>query len=286
MSALVTRQAALLAALLAPPRGAHSQTATAALTAALSGRWQRGLAAYQANGHALAERSLLAAYPVVAALVGEDSFAALARDFWHHHPPVRGDLAHWGDALPAFVTSSPQLADVPYLADVARAEWALHRAAGAADALADPASFALLGTTDPEVLTLRLPPGTAVVVSDWPVASLVAAHRHGTPTLEAVATLVQARQGECAVVWRQDLRPRIGPCSQAAAALLQALLRGAPLLASLDAALAINDRFDLGPWLQAAATEGLALGAAPVERRARPSDPAPAGRPLHPIALQ
>jgi hypothetical protein len=108
---------------------------------------------------------------VVAALVGGDSFATMACELWHRHPPVRGDLACWGDALPEFVDLNPQLADVPYLADVARVEWALHRAAGVSDAAADPASFALLTQADPATFTLRLAPGTAVINSDWPVAS-------------------------------------------------------------------------------------------------------------------
>jgi hypothetical protein len=176
MNALAQQQQALLGTLLALPGSAQAADAVTALRALVHSPWARGLAAYQANGHELAERSLRAAYPVVAALVGGDSFATMACELWHRHPPVRGDLACWGDALPAFVDHNPQLADVPYLADVARVEWALHRAAGAPDAAADPASFALLTQADPATFTLRLAPGTAVITSDWPVASLVTAH--------------------------------------------------------------------------------------------------------------
>lgn len=260
MSSLAAQQQALLGALLAPPRSPQSQTATAHFAP-----WARGLAAYQANGHALAERCLRAAYPVVAALVGEESFASLARDFWHHHPPVRGDLAHWGDTLAGFVADSPQLADVPYLADVARVEWDFHCAADAPDGTADPASLALLSSADPAQLGLRLPPGTAVLCSEWPVASLVTAHLHGHPTMDTVAQQVQARQGECATVWRQGLRPRIAVCTHATAALLQTVIDGGSVLAGLQAALATDGGFDLGAWLQAAVQDGLVLGAGPLE---------------------
>jgi hypothetical protein len=215
MNALAQQQQALLGTLLALPGSAQAADAVTALRALVHSPWARGLAAYQANGHELAERSLRAAYPVVAALVGGDSFATMACELWHRHPPVRGDLACWGDALPAFVDHNPQLADVPYLADVARVEWALHRAAGAPDAGADPASFALLTQADPATFTLRLAPGTAVVTSDWPVASLVTAHLHEDPSLAVAAGRVQARAAECARVWRQGLRPRIAACTRA-----------------------------------------------------------------------
>ncbi|WP_326540770.1 HvfC/BufC family peptide modification chaperone, partial [Pseudorhodoferax sp.] len=100
MNVLAQQQQALLGTLLALPGSAQAVDALAALRNRVHSPWARGLAAYQANGHDLAERALRAAYPVVAALVGGDSFATMACELWHRHPPVRGDLACWGDALP------------------------------------------------------------------------------------------------------------------------------------------------------------------------------------------
>jgi hypothetical protein len=261
MTALVHQQQALLGTLLALPGSAQAADALTALRSQILAPWERGLNAYQANGHDLAERSLRAAYPVATALVGDDSFAILAREFWHRHPPVRGDLACWGEALPEFVARNPQLADVPYLADVARVEWALHRAAGAPNAGADPASFALLTQTDPDTLTLRLAPGTVMMNSEWPVASLVTAHLHQNPPLAVVAARVQAHDAENAVVWRQGLRPLVAACTPAEAALLVTLLNGRSLLDSLNQALAVDAGFDLGQWLPGAVAKGLVLGA-------------------------
>ena len=124
MSPLALQQQALLQALFGAPQDASKLIAPHA-----HGAWARGLKAYQGNGQALARRSLQAAYPVLARLLGEQSFEALACALWHARPPARGDLALWGEALPAFVAASAQLADEPYLADVARVEWALYRAA-------------------------------------------------------------------------------------------------------------------------------------------------------------
>jgi hypothetical protein len=278
---LADQQAALLQALFVRPGTAHA-AATASLLDLLDTRHPqtaRGLAAYRANGHALAERSLLAAYPVVAALIGGENFALLARDLWHQHPPLYGDLAQWGDALPGFVRSNQQLADVPYLGDVALAEWALHRAAGAADATPDLPSFARLAQEDPQGLSLTLAPGTRLIASRYPVASLVTAHLLGQPSLDEAAQRLRNGEGEHALVWRQGLRPRIAPIAPAAAALVQALLAGADLPQALDAAgtpADDNGAWDFSAWLHAAVTDGLVTG---VHRLPTPLDTSSNGAP-------
>ncbi|MBS3910676.1 MAG: putative DNA-binding domain-containing protein [Hydrogenophaga sp.] len=263
---LAVQQQALLQGLLARPGSAQAREAEEHLHGVLDTRHiqaARGLTAYQANGHAMAERALLSAYPVVAALIGADNFALLARDLWHQHPPQRGDLAQWGDALPGFLQHIAQLADVPYLSDVARTEWALHAATGAADAAPDPASFARLAQEAPEGLALTLAPGTAVVCSAYPVASLIGAHRDATPRLDEAARRLRDGQGEHALVWRQGHRVRLQGIDPSASALLRALLAGADLPQALDAVFAEADganAFDFSAWLNAAVTDALVTG--------------------------
>lgn len=265
-SSLAEQQQALLKALFVRSGTANAETAETQLLAQLDGlspQTLRGLAAYRANGHALAERSLLAAYPVIAALIGGDNFALLARDLWHQHPPQCGDLAQWGDALPGFLQANEQLADTPYLSDVARAEWALHGAAGAADTEPDLLSFARLGEEDPQGLTLTLAPGATVITSPYPVASLITAHLFEEPSLDDVAQRMRDGQGEHALVWRQGLRPRVAGIDTAAAQMIQALLLGADLPQALGAACATtdpSDAFDFSAWLTAAVTDGLVIG--------------------------
>ena len=268
-SPLAQQQQALLHALFVRPGTAHADAAEMQLLNLLDARSSqttRGLAAYQANGHALAQRSLLAAYPVIAALIGVDNFALLARDLWHHHPPQCGDLAQWGDALPGFLQTNQQLTDAPYLSDVARAEWALHRAAGAPDAEPDLPSFARLGQEDPQGLALTLAPGTAVITSPYPVASLITAHLFEEPSLVEAAQRLRDGQGEHALVWRQGVRPRVAGMETAGALLVKALLAGADLPQALDAACAnadpgaASDVFDFSAWLTAAVTDGLVIG--------------------------
>ncbi|WP_341909045.1 DNA-binding domain-containing protein [Polaromonas sp. YR568] len=221
---------------------------------------RRGLLAYQTNGLALAERALGAAYPVLAQLLGDDNFAALARHFWLSAPPVRGDLAQWGGELPAFVEAAPQLAEEAFLGDVARVEWALHRAASAADVVPEPSSFAWLASMDPSDISLQLAAGVWLLDSPYPVASLVNAHRETAPGLATAAERLQAGVSEQALVWRQGFKPRVAVVTAAEAALLQALQQGASLDAALGLALAQATEFDFSDWLGRAVPLGLVTG--------------------------
>jgi hypothetical protein len=264
---LLEQQQALLQNLFAAPRshvGAQSRHSLGAMLDTQGGQSDRGLMAYTANGHALAERTLHTAYPVIAALLGGDNLAALARDLWHRHPPTRGDLAHWGDALPDLLANNEQLADTPYLADVARTEWALHRAASAVDATPDLPSFARLASEEPEGLALTLAPGTAVIGSRHPVATLVLAHLQPQPSLAEAASRLNDGVPETALVWRQGLRPRVAECPPPAARLIQSLLAGCDLPQALDAAAlaqsADEAAFDFSSWLNDAVAQGLVIG--------------------------
>jgi hypothetical protein len=264
MHPLGAQQQALLQALLARPGNAQAHTAAAQPPDFLNTRHSqatRGWAAYQANGHAMAERALRSAYPVVNALMGADNFALLARDLWHQHPPTRGDLAQWGDALPGFLQGNAALTDAPYLGDVARTEWALHTAAGAANIAPDPASFARLAEEDAHGLSLTLAPGTWVLSSRYPVVSLVQAHAHTPPRLDGAAQRLRQGVGEHALVWRSGLQPCLQAIDPPVAALLQALLAGADVPQALDAAqTSTPEVWDLAAWLPAAVGEALVLG--------------------------
>ena len=253
MRALASQQQALLGALFAWPAG----DATAELAAYARVPWARGLIAYQTNGHAVAERALAGAYPVMQQLMGEQSFGSLARALWHAHPPQHGDVGQWGGELPAFVGASEQLREEPYLSDVAQAEWAMHCCASAADRWSAPTTFALLTECEPSDVCLELAPGCSVVRSRWPVASIVNAHLDATPTLQEAGAKLRAGVGEDAVVWRAGLRPGVRQALPGEADLLMALLQQASLDVALDAA----PQLDFNAWLPMAVHSGLLLGA-------------------------
>ena len=231
----------------------------------------RGLQAYQANGLALAERALTAAYPVVAQMIGEQSFAPLARHFWRQQPPQCGDMAQWGGGLADFLDAAPQLAGEPFLGDVARVEWAMHCASTAQDAQPDLASFSLLGTGEPEQTTLRLSHGVKLFASAYPVVSLVNAHLLSHPSLAEAAALLQSGTAEHALVWRQGFKPRVRISNAAEHALVSVLQNGLSLdkalTAAFDAAPENESRkssgssFVFNDWLAQSVHTGLVTGA-------------------------
>ena len=225
----------------------------------------RGLRVYQANRAVLAERALSSTYPVVAQLIGSESFEALARHYWQQHPPLRGDMGQWGSQLPAYLEAALQLASEPFLGDVARIEWAMHQAASAPDAVLDTASFALLAEQADKPVTLTLSPGAWVLASAFPVASLVNAHLYpnqdGQPSLAEAAAMLAQACGEYALVWRQGFKPRVRSASAPEHHLVCALQAGSTLQAALDAALAVEPAFDFSAWLGCAVQMGLITGA-------------------------
>ena len=220
-------------------------------------RAARGLEAYRANAESIAERALASAFATVQAMVGDDDFKHLAREFWHAHPPERGDLGEWGEGLAEWLATHAGLAAWPWLADGARLDLALHRNERAADAVLDAESLALLESTDPTALRLVLMPGSGVLRSAWPIAAIHHAHRLDGDAAEdafaAVRKAIAAQRGEQVLVARRGWRAVVHPLDAATAAWTDDLLDGVNLEAALTRA---GEGFDFAAWLGIALREG------------------------------
>lgn len=224
--------------------------AIGALAAQLQGdKAAERLALYRGNLHASWRRALAHAYPVVLALVGEEFFGGLARAYGRHSPSDSPDLNRFGAHFAAFLEGFAPAAQLPYLPDMARLEWALHCAWLAPDA-AGLAAGALAALT-PEQLEarhLRLHPACSLLDSPWQVPALWRAHqepdvsrRHFPPALERRSYCLASRTG-----WQVQLL-ELDAASHAALLVLQ---RGDCLGAALDAAFALDEDFALGHYLQ------------------------------------
>ena len=226
-------------------------------------RAEQGLDAYRGNATAIAERALAAAFPTVQQLMGEPSFAQLARVFWHRQPPRCGDLARYGDALADWIADDAQLASEPYLSDVARVDWAVHTIEHAADVQSPPQGLDLLAQLDPSQLVLRLRPALALVVSRWPVVTIWQAHCNSdadrfAPVRQAFA----AHTAETALVARPQWRASVCAIDDASARFTAALQRGATLTAALDAA---GATFQFEPWLHDAVRQQWLQAVEPID---------------------
>lgn len=221
-----------------------------------AGKYQwRGLAAYRSHAAIQARVVLGAAYPVLERLLGEN-FDELSRSLWQAEPSRRGDLSQWGGALGGHIESLPELiAATPYLADVARVEWALHQAASASDVQTDLTSVSLLTRTDPSAVRLELAAGTRCIASAWPVVTLIEAHLMESPTLADAARSLRAGVRENALVWRSGWQPRLRTVEVDEAGFVGQLLKGR----TLGEALSHAAGFDFGAWLGPAVRDGLLL---------------------------
>ena len=261
---LTNQQQALLGALWLP----RHADACAALAAHLPdarplqrAQWERGLLAYRSNARLLAQRALAAGYPVLAQLLGEENFQALANDHWLKFPPRLGDVGRWGGELAVHMTTVAELmADAPYLPDVARVEWALHAAAYATDETQDRDSLAALGAPDAEAAGLRIARSAICVPSVFPGVTIIEAHAHGEAALTAAGALLAQGVSQTALVWRDGLQPRLRQALPGEEAFMASLRQGA----LLSDALAAAPELDFVAWLPPAVAEHLLLGVTPV----------------------
>lgn len=85
------------------------------------------LKVYRNNTFSNLRAALADVYPVILRLVGEDFFKHAATHFIRAHPSTSGDLNDYGGGFGEFLAAFPPAAELPYLCDVARLEWARRR---------------------------------------------------------------------------------------------------------------------------------------------------------------
>lgn len=209
------------------------------------------------------QRSLELVYPVLRALGGAPWFATLARDYGMAHPSRSPDLGRFGAQLPDFLAHWPHAAAHRYFADVARLEWLLHEAHGAADAVALTPAAARDAGAALGGWRLRLHPAAAIHRSAWRTAAIWLAHaapaqhvRHALPACVEGATV--------ALVYRAGWVPTVRETGAAEAAALDVLAGaasfGATLGDALGAALAADDGADPAALFTRWLADGLLVG--------------------------
>lgn len=136
------------------------------------------LAVYRGNVYANCGKALAGAYPIVRKILGEEFFAAMAREYVRSNASQSGDLNRYGERLGDFIAGFPHTAELPYLPDVARMEWLVHRAHLAEDSPAfDPSSLASLHAERFADLRPRLSAACALLQSPWPLGRIWTIHQ-------------------------------------------------------------------------------------------------------------
>ncbi|MDC7787089.1 DNA-binding domain-containing protein [Rhodoplanes sp. TEM] len=220
---------------------------------------ERRFAVYRNNVTASLIEALRARFPATEQIVGEDFFAATARDFVRAHPPRSPLLMRYGDGFPAFLEHFPPAAGMPWLADVARLEAARTRAYHAADAVPlGPSDFAAIDPATLGTLRVALHPSAAIVRSPFPVVTIWAMNS-GTAALGPV----DFDTPEDALVLRPHLDVTVTRLPPGAAAFLAALRADAAIADAAVAALADDAGFDPTAALALLIGSGLATAVTP-----------------------
>jgi hypothetical protein len=126
--------------------------------------------------------ALKANFPVTLQLLGGDFFAQAARRFVLDHPPQRPCLFEYGAAFPDYLRDLPQLAALPYVAEMARFEFTR---IAAFNAPAEPAisaeTLAALPPERLESLPVRRARHVHIVAARAPILALWQAHQAPQP---------------------------------------------------------------------------------------------------------
>jgi hypothetical protein len=174
--------------------------------------------------------------PVVAQLVGDEFFTAMARRYVREDPPASPVMTDYGDGFADWMAHFEPVAGLPYLPAMARLERARVRAFHAADAA--PAALDRLASALADPLTLpyrrpRLAPSVSVVISDHAVVSLWAAHQHEGRARDAAIGAVDLARPEAALVLRDQDDVLVLSLGPAEARLVAQWQSGAALAAAL-----------------------------------------------------
>jgi hypothetical protein len=212
-------------------------------------------AAYRNTVRTNYRNALGATYPVVRELTGTAFFNEAVDAFTVARPSTCGDLNVYGAEFGDFLASYPYAHDLPYLADVARLEWAIDEAsrAGESGASAEGLLTALGRVPADAVAAQRfaLDPSCRLIRSRFPVMRIWQVHQSagaGHVDLDAAPDhLLVRREGDLPSL------TRIAPQDFA---FLAALAAGADLEAALDAAIAVDGDFDLAETLRAFIADG------------------------------
>jgi len=198
--------------------------------------------------------ALVSTFPVVCRLVDRRFFGWLADCYIRTHPPVTPCLFEYGGDLPAFIVRFPACAALPWLADVARLEWAMNVALHAPDmARIRPARLAVTPADDLGALVLEFDASVTYVASRWPIDAIWRANQAG-----AEQTRVDLDSGPVRLeVRRRDDDVLCRVLSAGAFAFRRALAAGEPLERAADAALTADVSLDLGSEIRALLDEEL-----------------------------
>jgi hypothetical protein len=202
---------------------------------------------------------LQATFPVVCRLVDERFFRYAADAYIRQYPPEAPCLFEYGTHFPAFLAAFPPCRHLEYLLDVARLEWALHRAlhAEVRTTPLDPAELGSLAPHEVAQLTFQFDQSLTLLDSPWPIDQI---WRVNQADEEVYAPLDLNEGGVSLEIrrWEDDVGfRRLDPAIYTFRSTLAA---GHALARAAEAALGTSQEFDCVAALHELLTDGVVIG--------------------------
>ncbi|GAB4350445.1 MAG: DNA-binding domain-containing protein [Immundisolibacter sp.] len=198
----------------------------------------RRLAVYRNAVRVRLKDALADVYPVLRRLVGDDCFDGIANEYLRRYPPREGWLQSFGAHMAALCADLPVLAGLPYLADVARLEWARQRAWYApSTAPIGAEAFSAVPASEQAAVCLDLRPGSTLLPSAYPIARIFEVNQ---PDYTGDDTVDLSQGHQTVLIIRRDTTVCVELLAPAEAALLTVLSKGETLGQALHAAVSTD----------------------------------------------
>ncbi len=182
--------------------------------------------------------ALALTYPAIEALVGAEFFTQIARIFIQAEPPRAALLSLYGDAFPDFLACHESVRTLPYLADVARLEWAVECAAhGPVDGGTTPRANIDLGGT-----RLTFVPSLTLLRTVYPAEPIWRAVREQDG--DALGRIDTAPAPAALAIWRGGAGVAVISVGAGSAAFIEDLLAGGAPESAINAAATVDPNGD------------------------------------------
>ena len=206
--------------------------------------------------HSLTE-ALKANFPVVCSVVDPRFFAYAADAFIRSNPPAGPCLFEYGNTFAEFLSGFEPARGLPYLADLARLEWAAVEAKFAPDALSITAeNLRHVAVLDYPNLSFALDPSLRLLHAQSPVQKIWAADQGP----EEPQSIDLGTEQAWLMVRRRNEVIEITSIDPATFAFITALQSGRPLAAAGEAGLAADPFFDMATALRRLLVEDAFVG--------------------------
>lgn len=201
----------------------------------------RRLAVYRNNVATSLAGAMKAQFPAVARLLGDELFSRTALAYVRAEPPRSVLLFEIGQGFGSFLDLDAALARYPFVADVARLEYAMALAQHAVDATPIDSS-SLSGPTESELTRLGFAwhPAARLFESNFPAVSICGQNRDGGEPVP-----ISEWQGEAALITRPAMAVTVRSLPPGGFAFLSAVRAGRPFPVAAERGLAADSAFDL-----------------------------------------